>query len=72
MKWKQFFTPVTSVDWQQAKQMVEDNPDQVLLLDVRQPKEYDMGHLPGATLIPMTEIDKRLHEIDPDKPTIIY
>ncbi len=72
MKWRQFFTPVASVDWQQAKQMVENNPDEVLLLDVRQPREYDMGHLPGATLIPMTEIDSRLDEIDPDKPTVIY
>ncbi len=71
MQWKQFFTPVTSIDWQEAQEMIDKNPD-VKLLDVRQPKEYEAEHVPGSTLIPMGELDERLDEIDPAKPTLIY
>ncbi len=33
------------------------------LLDVRQPEEYRSGHIPGAKLIPLGELGKRLHEL---------
>ncbi len=42
------------------------------LLDVRQPKEYQERHLPGATLIPLPELKERLAELDPDKPLVTY
>lgn len=71
MQWKQFFTPVKSIDWSEAQQKIDSDPD-VMLLDVRQPKEYEAAHVPGSTLIPMGELDDRLVEIDPDKPTLIY
>ncbi|MBE9520991.1 MAG: hypothetical protein IME97_07665 [Proteobacteria bacterium] len=48
------------------------NPDEYNLVDVRQPKEYEGDHIPGANLIPMAELNERLNEIDPDKPTIAY
>jgi len=44
----------------------------VILLDVRQPKEYRKGHLPGAKLIPLPELGDRIHEVDRSKPTIVY
>lgn len=73
MKWKQFFTPVNSINGQEARQLV-DTPDggEVLYLDVRQPKEYERGHLPGAKLIPIGDLERRLAELDPEQPTIIY
>ena len=42
------------------------------LVDVRQPVEYEKGHLPGARLIPLAELESRLGELDPRKPTIVY
>lgn len=73
MKWKQFFTPVSSVGWQEAKKIIDGGKgDDVVLLDVRQPGEYEVAHLPGAKLIPIGELDKRLDELDPDKPTVVY
>jgi rhodanese-related sulfurtransferase/rubrerythrin len=42
------------------------------LLDVRQDWEYEEFHLPGARLIPLPELTDRLHEIDADKPTLVY
>lgn len=73
MKWIQFFRPVSSVSWQEAKNIIDEgHGDDVTILDVRQPGEYEAAHLPGAKLIPMGELDKRLAELDPDKPTIVY
>jgi len=42
------------------------------LVDVRQPEEYEQGHLPGSRLIPVGELPNRLAELDPNKPTIVY
>ncbi|MCP4340704.1 MAG: hypothetical protein GY799_17910 [Desulfobulbaceae bacterium] len=54
MKWKQFFTPISSINWEEAHQLVDQTPDpDVVFFDVRQPKEYTRGHLPGAKLIPL-------------------
>jgi len=42
------------------------------LIDVRQPEEYEGGHLPGARLLPMAELKDRLGDLDRSKPTITY
>lgn len=49
---------------------VKDTED-VLVLDVREQWEYDEGHIPGVTLIPMNEVSGRLSEIPTDKPVIV-
>lgn len=73
MLWKQFFTPVTSIDANQAKKLVTDEgADNVTFLDVRQPKEYEAAHIPGSLLVPMGELDTRLGELDPNKPVVVY
>jgi len=73
MKWMQFFTPVSSLNWEEALQLAERKPDgEVIFLDVRQPKEYARGHLPGAKLLPLGDLESRLAELDKDKPTVIY
>lgn len=43
-----------------------------LLLDVRERDEHALVHLPGSTLIPMSELPMRLTELDPDAETIVY
>ena len=45
--------------------------DDVLILDVREQFEYDAGHIPGITLIPMGEVPARLSEIPTDKEVIL-
>ncbi|MCE7984862.1 MAG: rhodanese-like domain-containing protein [Caldilinea sp. CFX5] len=45
--------------------------DDVLLIDVREQAEYDAGHIPGITLIPMGEIPSRLADIPKDKTVIV-
>jgi sulfur-carrier protein adenylyltransferase/sulfurtransferase len=73
MRWRQFFTPVKSIDAVEAKQYLQRTAgDAFTLLDVRQPGEYEAEHLPGAKLIPLPELSARLEELDADKPTVVY
>lgn len=73
MRWKQFFTPVTSLNAQESRELMDGlDSSEFNLIDVRQPGEYQAGHLPGARLIPMAELDQRIGELDRDKPTLVY
>ena len=73
MRWKQFFTPVKSIDSNEARGYLGRlSGDDVTVLDVRQPEEYEAGHIPGAKLIPLPDLKDRLAEIDPAKPTVVY
>ena len=38
------------------------------ILDVRTPAEYEAWHIPGAVLLPYTELRHRLDEVPGDKP----
>lgn len=73
MRWKQFFTPVTSVDADAARRLIDaQGPGGVTLLDVRQPSEYQGAHIPGTQLIPLPDLSERMNEIDPSKPVVVY
>ena len=49
MKWLQFLRPADSIDYQKTKEIIDDaGPDEVTILDVRQPNEYKNGHIPGG------------------------
>jgi rhodanese-related sulfurtransferase/rubrerythrin len=50
----------------------KDKKGEFLLLDVRQPEEYEAGHIPGATFIPLGELEARQEELDRDKKMITY
>ena len=73
MRWRQFLTPVTSISASKARNIMADQSLEAFnLVDVRQPGEYEAHHIPGAKLIPIAELDKRLDELDPAKPTLVY
>ena len=73
MRWKQFFTPVESVDSGQAKEMMQKTgTGEMTILDVRQPSEYNAGHIPGSTLVPLPQLADRLDELNHEKPLMVY
>lgn len=41
------------------------------VIDVRQPEEYDTGHVPGARLIPLSEVGTRLSEVPTQGPVYV-
>ena len=47
---------------------------ELLLLDCREPKEYELVHLSDATLLPMDELPARIDELEPHrgKEIIVY
>jgi adenylyltransferase/sulfurtransferase len=49
-----------------------DKKEDFLLLDIREPFEYDICRLPGAKLIPMGEVPSRLNELDDEREMIVY
>ena len=73
MKWRQFLTPVESMDTENAKAYMADHREGTFtLLDVRQPGEYEKDRIPGAKLIPLPELTNRIEELDQGKPVIVY
>ncbi len=68
-----YFRPVDTWPPEKVRQFLDENPPQAYnLVDVRTPKEYEKGHLPGARLIPVGELETRWKELDRNKPTITY
>ena len=68
-----YFNPVSTWSAEKVREFLsqKDSAD-YNLVDVRQPKEYEQNHLPGARLIPLGELQNRLSELDPNKPTVVY
>lgn len=55
---------------EEAKALM-DSEEGYVILDVRTQAEYDEGHIPGAVVIPDTEIEARAEEELPDKDQLI-
>jgi len=52
-------------------QYLQDNDTPPLLLDVREPWEFERCAIDGSILIPMGQIQSRLEELDPSRETIM-
>ena len=73
MRWKQFFTPVESLDADGLKRFMDENKEGTYtLLDVRQSKEYEETRIPGAKLIPLPELTDRIDELPKQEPIVAY
>lgn len=68
-----YFKPVSTWSAEKIRLFLKEKaPQDYNLVDVRTPREYEQGHLPGARLIPVGELAERLSELDPNKTTIVY
>jgi len=56
--------PVTMV-----RELVEKN---ACIIDVREPREFEMGHIINAVNIPLSQLRERMHEIPKDKPVYVH
>ena len=73
MSIRDYFRSIETMTPEQVRDLLNKySPDEYNLVDVRQPTEYQQGHLPGARLIPLAELAGRMNELDPAKPTITY
>ena len=55
---------------QEAKEIM-DTQEGYIILDVREQDEFDQGHIPGAILIPYTQIDFKAEDMLPDLDQLI-
>lgn len=73
MGFLEYFKPVSTWTAEEVRAFLRQrSPESYNLIDVRQPGEYESGHLPGARLIPIAELAERLGELDRSQPTIVY
>lgn len=58
---------VDQINWNE----LDSFPDAVLL-DIRDPEEFELGAIPGSVLLPLYELRSRLNELEKEKTYIIY
>lgn len=49
-----------------------DRGQEVQIIDVREPFEYEIARIPGTTLIPLGQVVARMNEIDPSRETVMH
>ena len=55
---------------EEAKKIM-DTEEGYIILDVREQDEYDAGHIPGAILIPYTQMEEKADDMLPDKDQLL-
>lgn len=71
MAWNNAGFQLTSVD-QMSVHEVRDNADELQILDVRSPGEWNKGHVPGALQIFLPELPASLNSLDLSQPVAVY
>ena len=59
-------TNTNSLSPQEAKKLIKDNTFGIIL-DVRTENEWNNGHHPNATHIPLDKVEKKFNKLFPDK-----
>ena len=62
--------PVKQLSAIELKDKIQDK-EALFLLDVREPFEFEYGHIPDSVLIPLNQIPQRLQELDFDKEIVV-
>lgn len=60
--------PFYRINVDEAKQMLDEGES--VVIDVRNPNEFQSGHVPGASLIPVNSVFQRREELPADKKII--
>lgn len=55
---------------EEVEEKMMDDAD-IVLLDVREPEEFALNHIPGAINIPLGDVEKRASELDKEKDMYI-
>jgi adenylyltransferase/sulfurtransferase len=55
----------------ELKRRIDDGRD-TQIIDVREPFEFEVAHIPGTKLIPLGQVADRISEIDPARETVVH
>jgi len=64
------FETLTSAEFKEYMQTHKEK--KYLIIDVRQASEYENGHIPGAKLMPLSEVETRLFTLPSNRDLIFY
>ncbi|MEW6188462.1 MAG: rhodanese-like domain-containing protein [Thermodesulfobacteriota bacterium] len=59
-----------SIDIAYFEKLLAENPQSILLIDVRKPADYEAGHFKEAVNIPVNELQKKANTLPSDKPIV--
>lgn len=62
--------PPGALSGENALKLIRSQGRKLAIIDVRTPAEFDKGHLPGAALLPVQELEQNLDKI-PDGPVLL-
>jgi rhodanese-related sulfurtransferase len=62
--------PLTHLSALQLQDKIQTDDD-LLLLDVREPHEFDYAHIDGSKLIPLSLLPLRLNELNQDQEIVV-
>lgn len=64
---------VTDISSEELKDYLKNRKEnEYLLIDVREPKEYAVSHIPGALLLPLKDVEAKIVGLDAAKEVIFY
>ncbi|MDF2671154.1 MAG: rhodanese-like protein [Paenibacillus sp.] len=63
----QIIEGISHLDSQELQRLLHLPEQTVIVIDVREPEEYEVAHIPGVPLIPMGDIIDQLDDLDTAK-----
>jgi rhodanese-related sulfurtransferase len=63
---------VTSLRPEEVAELLRGHPDDVVLLDVREPDEREVAQIDPSIHIPMNDVPARLAEVPKDRRVVVY
>jgi rhodanese-related sulfurtransferase len=63
--------PIPTIDVAEAERRQRDDPDRPILLDVREPGEFEAVRAPGSLLVPMSTFMDHVAELPTDRPLMV-
>lgn len=68
---KKKLSSYNSIDSHALKQKLNNN-ENFILMDVREPEEFEICHIDGAILVPLSEINDHLEDFDYTRHYVVY
>jgi rhodanese-related sulfurtransferase len=59
-----------SIDLETFSKIIEENPQSIYLVDVRDPDEFAAGHFQTAVNIPVGELEEKIDTLPAEKPIV--
>jgi adenylyltransferase/sulfurtransferase len=75
MRGQEASPPATETRWETTVEELKgrlDRHENVFILDVRNPEEYQICRIPGSTLIPLPQLPQRFRELDRERELIVH